>query len=905
MNQLFDYFGYPELPYVILCNPSKEELYSLGLAYDRAIVLRFNALSEFSFSFPRSIDGGITTIDAYEFIQNKRVVHVEGYGYFQIVDVKEDLDGSVPVKNVSCKSLECELVQKRVAVYSGTKKLYDIISPTGTILHDMISIAPNWSVGTIDAELTVKYRTFNISNSNVYGFLTENVSKAFECVFIFDTINKTISAKATSNATERTDIFLSFNNIISNAEFSEKSDEIVTAMSCYGGGDLTIRNVNPLGTNYIYDFSYYANSDWMSSELVVAIQAWESLVQSKQTEYSNLLSTLRTYKTDLITLQGELSDLESEMTVLETTKSVRVQGGESLLSINSQIASKQSEINSKNAIISNKQLQIDSITDQLEGINSDVSFDNNFTSSQLSELNEFIFENTYQNSNIIVTDSMTPVEIQDASQDLYNQSLNVLEKVSQPRYELSFDSVNFIVLQEFSTFTSQMELGSLITCEIKDGSYVETVLLELSFNFDDPTDFKMTFSNRLRLDGEGYKYSDLIGQVVQTGTQVSFNSDAWSNWENDYKDDVSNFIRSSLDTSVNNIVTSSGQDMKIDQTGIRGRKSDGAGGFLGEQIWITNNTIAFSDDGFNTARLVLGNVSAPGGGTAFGLVADYIVGRILAGNSLSISNESNNFTLDGSGATLNNAKFNVQTTNTKISIDPTATNPFSIQKNQGGTWTNKFVVSNAGDVTFSGTLSGASGSFSGSVSASIGAIGTLVIDSQGLKTSNGTNYLRGDGSLKWGGLTISGSTASFSGTIFANKISGEIQDSQIGYGLNAEKITVGTLNAIDIYGSNIYWDGVWMGSSGYGVSTIRADRLEFTREDASGNVFIDDGIVTVYGRDLISLSSSWGILELNNIYLYSNISGDGGYGYSDTIRIQTSAGYRYFVFDNGILTNVY
>jgi hypothetical protein len=44
-----------------------------------------------------------------------------------------------------------------------------------------------------------------------------------------------------------------------------------------------------------------------------------------------------------------------------------------------------------------------------------------------------------KNENIIKTDSMTSVEIQDAEQALYNQGKNVLTRISQPRYEINFD----------------------------------------------------------------------------------------------------------------------------------------------------------------------------------------------------------------------------------------------------------------------------------------------------------------------------------------------------------------------------------------------------------------------------------------------------------------------------------
>jgi len=799
MYQSFDYFGQPEIPYIILTNPDKTEIFSLGLAYETKLSKKFNALSEFSFVFPKSIDGGITNLEGYEYIKNKRLILLEGFGYFQITNAQEDSEGDTPVMIVECKSLESELIQKRITNYGGTLKLYDIISPEGTILQNMIELAPNYSVGTISAELLTRYRTFNVSDTNIYNFLMTDVAEAFECIFEFDTFTRTINAYSISEATLESDIFLSFNNLISKASFSEKSDEITTALSVFGNGNLNINLVNPLGTSYIYNFDYYKTTDWMTQGLVNAITTWENLVASKQGEYATDLTLLSTYNGELLVLQAELANLNSEYLALEGIQKARIQQNLPYADVTVLLNDKQAEIDSQNTLILNKNTQITTVTNQLSAINTMVGFETNFTSPQLLELNNFIYENTYKNDNIIQTDSMTLVEIQEAAQSLYDQALNVLSRVSQPRYEIEMDSVNYTVIEDYQIFTSQTEVGTEVICEINDGIYITVVLLEMNVQFDDPESFSLVFSNRLRLDNGNFTYSDLIGQLVKTGSAVSFDSVNWSNWTNDYKNDVTTFITSALDTTVNNLISNNLQEVLINQNGLRARQSDGMGGYSPKQVWLVNNMLAFSDDGFQTAKLALGEISVPGGGTAFGVVGDYLIGRILAGNTLTIANDANNFILDQTGATLNNAKFTLATTNTKIFIDPTATNNFVIQKNEGGTFVDKFWVDNTGNVNFSGTLSGANGSFSGTVSANVGSIGTLVIDSNGLKTSDGVNYLRGNGDLKWGGLNISGGSATFTGNIYADKLVGAVSYTQL-TDIPATKITSGTMSGNRIYG---------------------------------------------------------------------------------------------------------
>ena len=688
--------------------------------------MRFNAISEFEFTFPKSIDGGITNIEAYDYLRIKRLVLVENYGYFLITNVEDDLKGSVPIRIVSCQSLEVELIQKRVTAYGGTKKLYDPLSPEDTILYDMLQLAPNWSAGDVDTELLVLYRTFNVSDTTVYEFLMSDVGKAFECVFIFDTVTRTISAKTIANATIDTDIFLSFDNLIKDATFSEKSDEITTCLSVYGGGNLDIHSVNPLGSVKIYDFSYYANVDWMSQELVDAISIWEDLITTSQVNYSAHLLELETANSDLLDLQNDLATLNEEFLALQGVQNARISDGMSYDDITTQMVAKQAEIDSQNILITNKETQITDITTTLTDINTQVSFAQNFTSDQLLELDNFIYENTYKNENIIQTDTMTLVEIQQAAQDLYDQGQVILARIAQPRYEISLNAVNYIALREFYTFTSQTELGCVVTAEVEDGVYIETVLLEIYTNINDPTDFKMTYSNRVRLDNQDFTYSDLVGQIVKTGSAVSFDSLKWADWTNNSKDNVTTFIESALNTTTNNLISNSNEEIIINQNGLRGRHYNTTTGLYDDtQVWLTNSVLAFTDDNWSTAKLALGKVTVSGT-DYFGLVADVIVGRLLAGNSLTITNENNNFTLDANGAILNNAKFTLATTNTKIFINPTSDIAFRIQKNEGGTFNDKFWVDNTGNVNFTGNLSGATGTFSGTLAATIGNIGLLL-----------------------------------------------------------------------------------------------------------------------------------------------------------------------------------
>jgi hypothetical protein len=913
MIQAFDKYDLYEPPVFILCNPSGEQLFSLGTIYDRKYMPRYNSLGSISFTASAYINGIET--EYYDFLEYRRLVYLNNLGYFMINEITENGDGITKTKIIIAQSLEVELVTKKLTNFKGTYKFYDIFDITDTLMGNILTYLPGWSVGSIDAALLMLYRTFDISDTTIYNFLMSEVETAYQCIFDFDTINKTISAHTITGATTNTDIYLSYDNLIKNIEIKERTDELITALSVYGGGDLSINQVNPLGTNTMYDFSYYKSTDWMSQGLIDAIGHWEEqmiIAQSDyeytvdivdnfgnpstivmHTNYADLLTELKGYNVLLVTYNSELIDLQAEVETLEGVQSVRIEQGRSLDEINIAISLKQQNIAAKRLQIAAVQQEIDRVTALLTEINTSVSFATNFTPAQTIELSPFIIGNTYQNENFIQTDIMTLAEIQDMAQELYDQAIVVLAKISQPRYEFTIDASNFILLKEFEDFTEQLDLGSIVTIELKENVFTYPVLLGIDLNYDNPEEFTLIFGNRLRLDDSSYLFSDLFEQSMKSAISTSFNSEKWSNWNNDYKDTVSEFITSALDTTLNNIISGSGQDIIINKNGMRVRKSTGVDTFEPTQMWLNNGVLAFTKDSWNTASLALGQISTSSG-SFFGLVADVIVGRLLAGNSLTITNQNNTFTLDGAGATLTDATFTLQKTdgNSKIILDPV--DGIKVQKrDSSGSFVNQMYIDVDGNLIFNGNLSGASGTFSGTIIANDGKIGGWTINHDGLYDNHG-NYIKSTGHVRLGALSIDGSTGNFYGNFYAYNLVGLIEANQIG-SLNADVINAGTIRGINIYGANIFWPGVWMGSTSTGVSEIHVDKYFSIAVGYAGFYMKTDQILLFNQNEIIIGSgTNSGKIDLKG-YVYSS----GEKGVTGTYPVGTST----MRFKNGIMTS--
>jgi len=163
---------------------------------------------------------------------------------------------------------------------------------------------------------------------------------------------------------------------------------------------------------------------------------------------------------------------------------------------------------------------------------------------------------------------------------------------------------------------------------------------------------------------------------------------------------------------------------------------------------------------------------------------------------------------------------------------------FKIQAYLGGTWKDRIALDTDGDITFSGKLSGP-----------VGQLGGFTINSTRIY-KDATHYLdSSNNSLVWGALRITSSEINFDGNIYARNIQGLIYSDQID-SISADKISVGTLSGMYIYGSTIAWPGVTMYGGGVGTSQISVDRQFTIFRDATKYIRLGDSYLDFSSEDI-------------------------------------------------------
>ena len=739
----------------------------------------------------------------------------------------------------------------------------------------------------------------------------DDVSTTYQCIFQFDTENLEINVYKASNLVSNTDIMLTFDNVLKQINMEELSTDIYTCLRVNGADNLSINVVNPLGDNKLYNFDYYKNSDWIEDpKIIERLNKWEEEIEANRKPYSDLLTEYKTQNYQLLKLQAQLTELKSELDALEIVR--KNLAGQTDNDSVTEFAKKTQEVNQKEQEIKQKESEINTqkasmqnVLNSMIEINNHLKFENYFTHEEQVFLSNFIIESVYTDSNFIVTDDMVipedltndtlvltttgtkkfgdllPTDILIDEQYIANQLLEqgkeVIKTVSQPSFQFTVDSTNFLFSEKFLPFIKQIELGCIINIEIEEGNWVYPCLLEMVINYDNAT-LDLTFSNRFRQSSEEWTFAELHNEQVKTTTQVGSTLQiAAEPVLNGTINQVKEYMTNNLIAANQQIQSTTDNEITLGNFGLRGRKKDDsyASGYDPHQLWLNNNLLCMTDDNWETVKLAIGFVNG-----AYSVNAEVIAGTLLAGENLIISNTGGTFTVNGKGATMTNGSISTQLKDSNGNIaSEIVLNPeqgFSIYNMKSSDSDKRvFYADTQGNLHFKGDLTGATGSFSGELKAATGsfsgelkaATGTF---SGSLSAATGTF----SGSLSAAGGTFTGTLVGvdgdFSGTISANQIKGGT--------LSGTSIDIGNGNFTvdnngDLTANNGYFKGTLSGKIDSSGSIAANNGVSFT-----GNVGINmtpgnlaNGLSVAGWKS----SSSYCIYAQDGIYSDKNIRGVG------------------------------
>ena len=876
-----DFLNNLEKPIIYVAKKDKTIVGSVAIYDELVLTCNLNAFQTATFKIYRDIDG--KKQDYFKYFEEGMLIMIPGISWYKI-HVETNIEPTGISKSITANSLECKLCDKRLIdfecnageiLYDDYVRtiFYDPSNPKGSLLNRVLNVAPNWSVGHVDASLANKQRTFDVDDTDVYSFLTGEVSEAFNCLFVFDTFNCTVNAYDLDNYGHDTNIFVSMDNLAQNMTETIDENSIFTCYRVNGGDGVYINEVNPNGTNKIYNFEYYLPQ--MSEELQAKVNAYNTTFQNLKPQYEDIMARMQAQVDVIQELNTRLPDslsskdwtqyglafLESKQKSFKTQDELYCAQGMNQPSSLSYNLYKQNlqDLNDVTAELNVRQSEIDSATDIYNSVKAErnalqeqLDMDNWFTVDEWKSLDNYVIEETYDNDNYIVTDQEDDSERFDIERQLYETAWKDLEKKCRPQYQYSATLSNILTIPEFKNFISYFELGNFIRMETDYDTVIKLRIISFTIDYSNTQTIDVTFSDAMRVKDVYEDSASIQAQANSAAMSFKFNKDQYDSTvrEGNF---VSEMRKYGLDVATVAIHNASNQNQVWDETGMTFRQwNNQSQQYDPEQIKIINNLIAISDDGFNKSTVTaIGKIPIDKNGNfAWGVNAQVLVSKLTMSENLWIENDSGTYKFDDAGFSASNGK------NT-IKIQPNNSGElFSIYKKDD----KNFYVDSDGNLHFEGDLTGATGTFSGALKGGTIDIGngTFTVDKNGNMIANSGVF---SGTLQAADGTFAGTLQSVDG-IFTGTLEG------------VDGNFIGTLNGNNIIGATItgsvfettgndngfggtikIQNGTISGYNAFGVqqNIISPTRIEF------GNLF------QAYGSrlgDYVSLCG--GALKVNN-----------------------------------------
>ena len=285
--------------------------------------------------------------------------------------------------------------------------------------------------------------------------------------------------------------------------------------------------------------------------------------------------------------------------------------------------------------------------------------DENYAVDFYTLLTTYTRQDTYSNSNYIST-SLNNGDLFLMAQMFYDAAYEELLKSSTYQHSISANLYNLLAMDEFKPLQDKFELGNWIRMATDDKVY-RLRLISYSVNFDDPTHLDTQFSD-VTQTGDGY--NDLQSLLNQAGTiATSFPTvEKQAELGKFANKGINEWLKTGFNSAKTRIMNNTNEEIEITNVGITAKTYDDiTETYDDEQLRITHNILAFTDDNWETIKTALGkftftyhephltrreNVKRE---EAYGLVADavlagHVVGSVVEGSTIisgHIQNPSN------------------------------------------------------------------------------------------------------------------------------------------------------------------------------------------------------------------------------------------------------------------------
>lgn len=464
-------------------------------------------------------------------------------------------------------------------------------------------------------------------------------------------------------------------------------------------------------------------------------------------------------------------------------------------------------------------------------------------------------EDTYRNENYI-SDGLTDSEKIQKAKDFIDVAQKELEKARTPKLSISTTLYNLLIMPEFKPIIVHFKLGNWLRICV-DGIIYRLRLIGYDLSFSSIQTLSVEFANVTKLNNVGYETKEILDSAKSMASNFDyFVSQAKKG--NEANVEITRWLEYGLNSSLMNVKNNNNEEIVTDKHGIIARTfNDVTGNYEPEQLRITHNIIAMTEDNWLTSSLGLGkhNYTYFDGnkfvtGVGYGISSkfsqhSYIYGsQIISGDiySENYKVDANGNVIQGSHLALKDGSFNFGAGSLAYDI----TNGLSVKGNitSGSIITgSKFIggsiaIGDNFSVDESGNVIGKNSQFS---NVSI-TNGSLNINNRFIVDTNGNVTLPSNATISWSQVTGTDG--------IATKAYVTSQGYETASSIKSTVITKDYIETLSVRAGSVSSNWVYAGN-------VKAGQIK------TGIITSTDGVSTVINLDNGSFSIGKGALTWN------------------------------------------
>lgn len=213
-------------------------------------------------------------------------------------------------------------------------------------------------------------------------------------------------------------------------------------------------------------------------------------------------------------------------------------------------------------------------------------------------------EDKYHNENYI-SDGLNNAELFARALEFYEVAENEIFKSSELQHSISATLNNLLAIPKFKALVNSFSVGNWIRVQVDDFIY-KLRLVEYEISYNDFDNISVQFSDVAKTKTG---YSDLE-DILSDASSMASSYDGikrQANLGNEARDMIRQWLNEGLDASLVQIQNNTNEDIVIDNNGLIGRSySDITEEYSPEQIRLTHNIIAFTNDNWASVKMAIG-----------------------------------------------------------------------------------------------------------------------------------------------------------------------------------------------------------------------------------------------------------------------------------------------------------